>query len=263
MSIGRFAVAKVLLLIAGLTVSPLAFAGIHLQLEHHSSSTPRLNETVLVQLDTFSSSPDEAAGKGLGDVRRLEPKPTNKSEKMKAEDDEYAKALGFTSAQEAGRATLGLPFTVFMSRLSSLKHFSSGSDFEDFIVNTRSLIYPLLVDGKPMSSLTVTMNRNSHRWRTIEWGSPKLIKLLERARGMQPQSSLVVLISPQNPLGLRFIGERKAGELLLTPIADIPRLGLRAGISRPASEIFRSLVPVANKYKDAQMEGLKGQSPKP
>lgn len=263
MPIGRFAAAKVLLLIAGLTVSPLAVAGMHLQLEYHSSSTSRLNETVLVQLDTFFSSPDEAAGKGLADMRRLEPKPTNKSEKVKAEDDEYAKALGFTSAQEAGRATLGLPFAVFMSRLSSLKHFSSGSDFEDFMVNTRSLIYPLLVDGKPKSSLTVTMNRNSHRWRTTEWGSPKLIKLLEQARSMQPQSSLVVLISPQNPLGLRFIGDRAGGELLLTPIADIPRLGLTAGQQRPAREIFLSLVPVANKYKDAQMEGLKGHLPKP
>jgi hypothetical protein len=262
MPIGRFAVAKVLLLVAGLAISPLVFACTPLQPEHHSSSTPRLNKTVLGELDIFSSSPDEVARKGLEDVRRLEPKPT-KSEKVKTEDDEYAKALGFTSAQEAGRATLGLPFTVFMSRLSSLKHFSFGSDLEGFMVNTHNLIYPLLVDGKPKSSLTVTMDRKSHRWRTTEWGSPKLTELLEGARGMQPRSSLVVLISPQNPLGLRFIGERKAGELLLTPIADIPKLGLTAKQQRPAREIFLSLVPMANKYTDAQLEGLKGRLPTP
>ena len=262
MPIGRFAVAKVLLLIAGLTVSPLAGADMHLPRDHHSSSTPRLNETVLVQLDTFSSSLDEAASKGLADVRRLGSALGN-SEKTKAEDNEYAKALGFTSAQEVGRATLGRPFQIYMSSLYRIKQFSSGSDLAGFMINTRSLIYPLLVDGKPKSSLTVIMDRNSHRWRTTEWGSPKLIDLLERARGMRPQSSLVVLISPQNPLGLRFIGERKEGELLLTPIADIPKLGLTAGQQRPARDIFLSLVPVANEYTDAQLEGLKGKLPTP
>lgn len=248
MPIGRFAVAKVLLLLAGLTVSPLAGADMHLQLEHYSSSTPRLNQTVLVQLDTFSSSPDEAARKGLADVR-------------KDENNEYAKALGFSSAKESGRATLGLPFKIYMSSLYKIKkQFSTGSDVEGSMINTRSLIYPLLVDGKPKSSLTVTMDRNSHRWRTTKWGSPKLIVLLERARGMRPQSNLVVLISPQNPLGLRFIGDRTMGELMLTPIADIPRLGLTAGQPRLARDIFLSLFQVANKYTDAQ---LGGQPPKP
>lgn len=263
MPIGRFAVAKDLLLIAGLTVSPLACADMHLPREHHSSTNPRLNETVLFQLDTFSSSQDEAARKGLADVRRLGSNSTNKSEKVKAEDDEYAKALGFSSALEAGRATLGRPFPIYMSRLLWLKNFSSGRDLIDFMINTRSLIYPLLVDGNPKSSLTVTEDRKSHRWLTTEWGSPKLIDLLERARGMRPQSSLVVLISPQNPLGLRFIGERKEGELLLTPIADIPKLGLTAGQQRPARDIFLSLVPVANQYTDSQLGGLKGKPAKP
>lgn len=92
MPIGRFAVANVLLLIAGLTVAPLAGSEMHLPREHHSSSTPRLDETVLVQLDTFSSSQDEAASKGLADVRRLGSALGN-SEKAQAEDNEYAKAL--------------------------------------------------------------------------------------------------------------------------------------------------------------------------
>jgi hypothetical protein len=201
----------------------------------------------------------EAASNGLGDVRRLEPNPT-KSKKALAEDDEYAKALGFASAQEAGRATLGVPLPILMSRLYWLKQYTPGGDPQSFIKDTGSRIYPLRVSGKVKSSLTATKSRKTNRWRTTRWGSPKLIGLLERRRG--PQSNMVLFISPQNPLGLRFLGENQ-GLLLLTPIEDIPRLGLTAGQQLSVNELFLRLLPVANEYNGAQLEGLKGQPPQP
>jgi len=243
-------------------LSPLADAAIGSLSEHRASTTPSLKETSLARQDVLFATPIEAARKGLAYVRRLEPT-SNKSPKETAENDEYAKALGFASAQEASRATLGVPLQIQMSKLLSLKQFTRKSDAQSFIIDTGSTIYPLLVEGKVKSSLTVTKDRKTKRWHTTEWGSPKLIGLIERARGMRPQSSLVVLISPQNPLGLRFIGERQTGKLLLTPIANIPRISLEAGEQRPAREIFLRLVPVANEYKDDQLEGLKDHSPKP
>jgi hypothetical protein len=74
---------------------------------------------------------------------------------------------------------------------------------------------------------------------------------------------MVLLISPQNPLGLRFLGERKEGQLLLTPIADIPGLRLTAGQQISVREIFSRLVPTANEYNGAQLEGLKSKPTKP
>jgi hypothetical protein len=256
MSIGHLEIAKFLTMVGVFALSPLADAAIGSLSEHRASTTPRLKESVLF------ATPIEAARQGLADVHRLEPS-SKKSAEENAKNDEYTKALGFASAQEASRATLGVPLQIQMSRLLSLKQFTEKSDPQSFIIDTGSMIYPLLVEGKVKSSLTVTKDRKTMSWRTTEWGSPKLIGLIERARGKSPQSSLVVLISPQNPLGLRFIGERAAGELLLTPIADIPKLKLTAGEQRPARSIFLSLVPVANKYTEAQLEGLKGQPPKP
>ena len=83
-----------------------------------------------------------------------------------------------------------------------------------------------------------------------------LIRLVEQIRSSRPQTSLILLISPANPMGLRFLGERKEGEFLLTPIGDIPKLKLQAGEQRSAREIFLSLKSVANEYKGAQLEGL-------
>jgi len=190
---------------------------------------------------SFPSSPDEAAELGLRNVHQLRP--------GSSADDAYARALGFASVQEAGRAQLGSPLSIHMINLFLWKDYTETDrpeDLTDFNKGLRQFIYPLQIDGSVKSSLTVAEDRKTKRWQTIAWGSPKLILLLEKNR--RPESNMVLLISPQNPLGLRFIGEKKEGELLLAPIADIPRLNLKTGQQISAHKLFILLKQEANKY---------------
>ena len=106
MSISHLEIAKFLTMVGVFALSPLADAAIGSLSEHRASTTPSLKETSLARQDVLFATPIEAARKGLAYVRRLEPT-SNKSPKETAENDEYAKALGFASAQEASRATLG------------------------------------------------------------------------------------------------------------------------------------------------------------
>lgn len=251
----------VISLAAALTLSSLAGAQtdpLTLSFPAHEAAAMNGHEDVAGaqpdQLIISFPTKEAAAMNGLEDVHSLRA--------ATAQDaDLYAKALGFTSAEEAHRAQLGIPLPIHIARLAWLKIFSSQSEPQNFIVATDSLIYPLLIDGKVKSSLTVTKDRETNRWRTTEWGSPKLITLLERLR--RPQSSILLLISPQNPLGLRFLGETVAGELLLVPITNIPKLKLEAGQQQSARQIFVKLRHVANQYKGSQLDGLKDQTIKP
>lgn len=190
---------------------------------------------------SFPSSPDEAAELGLRNVHQLRP--------GSSADAAYARALGFASVEEAGRAELGSPLSIHMINLFLLKDYTEKDrpdGLMDFTKDLRQLIYPLQIDGSVKSSLTVAEDRKTKRWQTIAWGSPKLILLLEKRK--RPESNMVLLISPQNPLGLRFIGEQKEGELLLAPIADIPRLNLKTGQQISAHKLFMLLKQESNKY---------------
>lgn len=259
MPIGHFIAEATILLLAGLPVPPLAGSEMHLQNEYHSSSPLRWNDAVLVRLDSYSSTQDEAARVGLEEVRELRPS-AMKSASANAASEEYAKALGFSSAEEAGRADLGNPFYLYLTSLFLIKRIGV-SDPSSLLISSHAMIYPLLVDQNVKSSLTVTKDPKSQQWRTTEWGSPQLIRRLEKQRSKNPELNFVVLISPQNPLGLRFVSAEPSNVLI--PIADIPSLNLKEGIPSSAIQIFSALRTIANKYTDSQLEGLKPQTPQP
>jgi hypothetical protein len=220
-------------LLQGLVLCPLSEAQMNLVTERPD------------RLFAFDS---EAAAKGLEDVKRLRPD-SSKSQQKIDEDDAYAKALGFDSAQQAGSAQLGGSLYIYMSRLEWFKN--APIDFRELLRGTSSYIYTLKFNGEAKSSITVAKDRQTERWHPVEWGSRKLIRLLERQRIRHPGISFVVLVSPQNPWGLRFVGEERAGQFFLTPLADINEIGLREGLEVPAAILTDKL------------RGLADQQPKP
>jgi len=241
--------------VVGLAFSSILYAQVSNQHEPDIRTNEIADSTIDDHREFLPASPNqatEAAKVGLRDVLQLAPS-VSKSAQTKLEDDIYARALGFASAQEAGRAQLGRPFSIYMLNLRSLKDYAEKSraeDLPDFSESFRQMIYPLLVDDKVKSSLTVAEDHKTKQWETTSWGSPKLIQLMEESR--QPKSNIAFFISPQNPYGLRFIGENRDGKLFLSPMADIPKLNLKAGQQMSAHNLFILLKPLAKEYSESK-----------
>jgi len=197
----------------------------------------------------LSSGPDEAAKKGWEVLKRLDAT-------KQADDDELAKALGFASAQQASQSQLGRALQVFRVGLAELQKYKAVDDPNALLFDTRSFIYPLLVNKIALSSLTVTEFQDGSKWGITKQGSSKLLSRLEQYR--TPTSSFVVDIPA---LKLRFLGDRTGGELMLISLENVevprsfpnvPKLTLKEGQQRSAREIFDKLA------LDAQVAYEKG-----
>ena len=156
--------------------------------------------------DRLFDLPEQAAAKGLEDVTRLAPD-SSKTQKRKEEEEEYAKALGFDSAQEAGNAKRGGSLYIYTARLDQFKNFSGG--LRALLRDTSSYIVTLQINGSPKSSVTVAIDPQTNKWHAVEWGNRHLIKLLEQQRQLHSGITFYLVISPANPWGLRFVGEQR------------------------------------------------------
>lgn len=219
----------ILLLVAALAFSSVAGAQVN-------PFTGKTRRPVQERPDRLFASSFEAAQKGRDDVLRLIP--------GKSDDEAYAIALGFDSAHQASRAQLGRSLSIYASRLDWFKNAFPG-DLEKLMIVTGHRIYTLHVDGEPKSSVTVAFDPLSNKWRAVEWGSRKLIRVFERERIRHPGISFVLLISPANPWGLRFVGEERAGQFFLTPITNIDEIDLKAGEVVPAGTFVTKIRALA------------------
>jgi len=174
-----------------------------------------------------------------------------------AEDEEFAKDLGFTSAEEMSHAQLGSPLRIWSVPLDRLRTFQPGDDPNNLLVDTRLVLFPVVVNGRTLSSITVQDDTESGQgWRVAQKGAPNLVQKIQQQS--PPPSSFLVSIAP---LGLRFLGDRKEGQFVLFAIYPDKRLNLEPGDERPAQKVFVDLSPIA---KDAYEEKyLKGRPIKP
>ena len=201
-----------------LLVAALAFSSVASGQVDQFTSKPR--RPVQERSERLFALSYEAAEKGRDDVVKLKP--------AKNDDEAYARALGFDSVQQASRAQLGGSLSIYASRLDWFKNAFPG-DMDKLMIVTGQRIYTLHVNGEPKSSVTVAFDPLSNKWRAVEWGSRKLIRLFERERRRHPSISFVLLITPENPRGLRFVGEERAGRFFLTPLTNIDEIDLKAG----------------------------------
>lgn len=186
------------------------------------------------------SRPEQAAQAALDEFRKLSPAKNDA-------DDEFAKDLGFASAKEAASAQLGSPLRIWQVPVGRLKDFQSNTDPNRILEDSHSVIFPLLVNGEVRSSLTVSEDKRG--WRVAAKGSPKTIRKIQRQK--PSESNFLVMVIP---LRSQFIGDRKAGEIMLTPIEEAPHMSdLKVGRERPAQQVFADLAPFAKKfYEDDQ-----------
>lgn len=100
------------------------------------------------------------------------------------------RGLGFESADQLAKATIGQGFPLYVVRLDTLRRYNKGTDPWSLLFKTVASIYPLIVlQGENLevrSSATVSFQQGQREETKIphvaEIGNPELIRLLTEAR---------------------------------------------------------------------------------
>jgi hypothetical protein len=177
----------------------------------------------------------QAAGKGLDQFRSLV-------------DAESFQDLGLANAAAAEKAGLGTPKRDFIIRLDALKEFKAGGDVEALLVDTKIVHYPVVVDGNPVSSISMVSLEG--KWETISVGDVQRTSLRRKAidnsvkRFAKTEEDHFLVRVPA--LNIEFTAFRDRSDALqLASVSDNPKAGLTAGEAEPASKVIPRLVPLA------------------
>ena len=180
----------------------------------------------------FSSTPEEAAQTGMLALPRVV-------------TPETAQLLGFGSATDAAFAKVDLKAPWIVYEISLLHR--EISDPDALLQKTNIIFYPITVGDKVASSLTVAFSQKDRTWTTTEWGRSGRIQKLTKHR--KSASSIAVRVPEFN---LLFVGDRANGQLMLTPIKNVPQFKFVEGHQLSAQEVLARLSLVAKTRKPTE-----------
>jgi hypothetical protein len=162
-------------------------------------------------------------------------------------DAENVRELGFESPQQAQKANLGQPLLDYMIRLDELTKYDGG-DPAKYLHATGQAVYPVLVDGKPRSSITLL--RKDNAWTPLSFGEAQLSdargRALQAIKGAAPGAAdggFQVRIPAMNAV---FVAHTVNGTVMLTPVNSLPEFGLEANRTEPAKDVLARLQPLAH-----------------
>ena len=150
-------------------------------------------------------------------------------------------ALGFTSPEDVRRARLGEPMPIFLIRLDALQRFTEDTNPDTLLMDARRALYPVEVDQRIATSLTVTQHDDG--WRATDFGNSAVARAVTRFRS-DPGDFIVHVPA----LKAYFVGRRTEGRLTLTPVMEDPRFGLPAGEALPAERVLAALKEASQGY---------------
>jgi hypothetical protein len=107
------------------------------------------------------------------------------------------------------------------------------------LIDTHEIIFPLLVEKQPRSSLTISELEPGKGWIVWKEGRTTLIRLIEWYRTSEVDNLVQI-----SQLGLRFLGKRDKtheNELVLIPLGDRSEFGIQAGQPVLARDLFFEL----------------------
>lgn len=223
MSTTPSAMARLLLLVAGIGIHTLASADSPVMAQERPANGPATQER----------SEKEAADIGLVLLREIAQKPTF---------GQTFRSYGFDSPEQATDLAFGRPLQIYLVRLNRLRHFNFGSDAEQLLESPVEVIYPVKARGEVTSSIIVT-SQNRKTWSASRFGGANLIRPLTQFPEYKNSSSSFLVRIPD--LNLYFLGDHINGQLMLTAIANRPEFHWEAGQSLPAQDAFARLVPAA------------------
>ena len=164
--------------------------------------------------------------------------------------ENYGK-LGLPTAADAANAQLGTPVRDYLVRLDRLAGYKAGADVDALLTDTHIVHYPLVVGADPRAMVSMSLAKGD--WQLVSVGEAqrsarlfgevrKAAKGVPRAEGDQFSVRIPALL-------LEFAGSRDAqNALLLTPLQDNERWGLKAGVAEPAGKVFARLAPAAKAH---------------
>lgn len=210
----------------------------------------------LLQMLGCSSTPQDVAQHSLDNLH----KPSTSAER--ADDEAFAKDIGFTSLEEMANAQLASPLRLYTVSLVKLASFKPGDNPNKLLEDTHSLIFPITIDKQFRSSLIVKETSlpktlwmspskaiESMKARHTGTGFPRLMSKIEK---LAPSSSSFLVSFA--PLRLLLLGDRKAERLMLTVIEENPNYQLSAGKEYDAAELLHKLAGDAKRaYESEQL----------
>jgi len=172
-------------------------------------------------------------------------------EKVKGNYDSYAKALGFSSADEAAKVQTGKSLRVYRVPLDKLVHYQKSSKSADLFVNeSLTVLVPVLVDCKIRSSFVISELDAGKELRIVGRGPSNFLK------DRTPESlSTIDGVVKIPELRLQFLARKLQSSVILIPIAHYPLFRFEKDKEYAAPEIFARLQPVAKKVAEAFADG--------
>jgi hypothetical protein len=155
---------------------------------------------------------------------------------------------GFGSAADVRSASLGTPLHAFVIGLDDLRAYQPGQDPRSVLTDKQEIVYPLVTNGEIRSSVVVR-HRDDGAWETVQFGRGVVVKDIHAARASvaarRNRNTRELSLVEVPTLALRFLAHDESGGLWLSPVHDVPGTALRAHDSYPASEVLRTLQPLA------------------
>jgi len=163
---------------------------------------------------------------------------------------ENYKRLGFETVSEVKSATLGEPILDYMIRLDELKKYEMDMDPGRLLKPTNQAIYPVMIGKQTRSSFSLAKIDKS--WSVVAYGSPILIRTLTKLRSVEAARSKQAtggFFSVRIPaFNLYLLGHSYHSKLMLAPVFDDSKLGLKAGEFEVANTFLQKLKPAAEEH---------------
>ncbi len=186
-----------------------------------------------------SEAADRAAAASLATFRKLI-------------TDQNFRHMGFDSLEEVKNAALDNSIKEYEIDLNSLKKYRTGDDPEEFLLPAHSLVYPVLVNGRVRTSITLGYRDNA--WKAQAYGRSNLMKIIANQREDLSKNQQLIrsafFIVRVPALNLAFLGYRVNRTLMFSPILDSPGYGFAAGIPMPSDFVLQRLRSAARDYDD-------------
>lgn len=174
-----------------------------------------------------------------------------------AKNEKAALRLGFAKAPVAADLTVLQPWQEAVVRLSELKGYQ-GPDPKPLVKRLDRLTFPILVQGKVRSSMTLTKLKGV--WRATAFGAAPLMRALVRARiqaakAVGPKQAPLLkagraaryTIVQVTGLNQYFVLAEGPADVYLIPISD-GRFGAR-GAPQPLKAVIAKLVSDAQQHR--------------
>ena len=169
--------------------------------------------------------------------------------------NENYKELGFDSADQVSKATLGSPLRVFVVKVDQLRDYQAEKDANSLLNESPQMYYPVTVDSSARASIVV--EQVDGKWRSASFGNAGLAKqmaTMERASTTDTNAAAPPIMVQIPALGVYFLGRRNAdNNLSLMSVAANDALGFKAGAAEPAEQVFARLAAIVRNYNGLPM----------